>query len=122
MKFIVFLFNFSLLLIQLQLCFSFVKVSHPRLTSKETKFHLIPQRISDYFGSNSNLDRLKLVTTISIANILLTSSPVRADSIEDCNNRLANYGLPPIIFLPPGLTPIVQEYGLQQNYKGNELK
>lgn len=31
--------------------------------------------------------------------------------LEAANNKLANYGLPPILFVPPNFTPIVSEFG-----------
>eukprot|EP01036_Dinobryon_divergens_P031959 gene31959-41456_t len=39
------------------------------------------------------------------------ASPAMAESLEDVNTKLAGYGLPPILFTPPGFTNLVSEFG-----------
>ena len=60
---------------------------------------------------------LKIVTSLStsffITSILpgLKTKQVLAASVESCNIKLSDYGLPPIIFVPPNFAPLVSEYG-----------
>ena len=42
--------------------------------------------------------------------ILGFPKPSYAD-ISEANNKLSEYGLPPIVFVPPGFSPLVCEYG-----------
>lgn len=53
----------------------------------------------------------KLATSATVASLLIASDPVFADALKDSNAKLAGYGLPPIIFVPPGFSPVTSEYG-----------
>lgn len=44
------------------------------------------------------------------ASVLPTTLQV-ADSLTDANNKLSQYSLPPILFVPPGTSPLVSEIG-----------
>jgi len=37
--------------------------------------------------------------------------PAVADSLQEINERLTNYGFPPILFVPDGFKPLISEYG-----------
>ena len=37
--------------------------------------------------------------------------PASAAKLSACNEVLTGYGLPPILFVPPGFSPIVSEFG-----------
>jgi hypothetical protein len=45
------------------------------------------------------------------ASVLLPSQPAFAAKLSDCNEVLTRYGLPPILFVPPGFSPLVSEFG-----------
>ncbi len=45
-----------------------------------------------------------------LLNSLFTSA-ARADSREEANNKLTNYGFPPMLYIPNGFSPLVSEYG-----------
>ena len=47
---------------------------------------------------------------LSVATV---TAPAVADSIEEANTKLADYGLPPILFTPPGFTN--RTYPMQDN-------
>ena len=52
------------------------------------------------------------------AMVLGKADPANAiGGLTDANNKLANYGLPPIVFVPPGFRPLVSEYGRGNNEK-----
>ncbi len=40
-----------------------------------------------------------------------SASMLVAGRMEDVNDKLASYGLPPLLFVPPGFTPLVSEFG-----------
>ena len=42
---------------------------------------------------------------------LLRPAPAFAGRLENVNEKLTGYGLPPILFVPPGFMPLVSEYG-----------
>lgn len=46
---------------------------------------------------------LQTASVLSTSALILAGSPnsARAGSLEDANEKLSNYGLPPIIFVPP---------------------
>ena len=50
---------------------------------------------------------------VTIGGMLLTSTPDLsfADSVEAVNNKLSSYELPPILFVPPGFSPLASEFG-----------
>lgn len=45
------------------------------------------------------------------AMLLLQPRLALAGSLEDANVKLTSYGLPPLLFVPPGFQTIVSEYG-----------
>lgn len=55
----------------------------------------------------------KMVLSFAAFSAVLSQKPKNAlaGSLEDANNKLVNYGLPPILFVPPGFQPIVSEFG-----------
>jgi len=70
---------------------------------------------SSLSSSLSSLNRLFLTaaTTAAITTITTTTNanPAIAGALDDCNTRLSNFGLPPIVFVPPGFTPLVSVIG-----------
>jgi hypothetical protein len=68
---------------------------------------------SSYHRTKSFLAKTKTASIISLIGLLATDVlPVKAfGELEDANNKLTSYGLPPIIFLPPGFSPVVSEFG-----------
>eukprot|EP01038_Epipyxis_sp_PR26KG_P012635 gene12635-16942_t len=57
---------------------------------------------------------ISAISTTSLAAILFSlSNPKQAlaQSVEKANEKLADYGLPPFIFIPPGFNPLVSELG-----------
>lgn len=72
-----------------------------------------PVSISDSLMKRS-VQAMKVITslTASIVTInIINNKPVIAASVESCNTKLSGYGLPPIIFVPPGFSPLVSEFG-----------
>ena len=56
----------------------------------------------------------KLMSAAALAAATTTTvgvQPAYAARLDDVNTKLAGYGLPPILFVPPGFTPLVSEYG-----------
>lgn len=52
------------------------------------------------------------LTGALMAATLAKPNPAMAfGKLEDANNKLTTYGLPPIIFVPPGFSPLVSEFG-----------
>jgi len=71
---------------------------------------------SDHTSSRSLLNSMKvaavLVSTFGLTDIVIQPiQPVNAISIEAANEKLGEYSLPPMLFVPPGFQPIVSEYG-----------
>jgi hypothetical protein len=70
---------------------------------------------SSLSSSLSSLNRLFLTaaTTAAITTITTTTNanPAIAGALDDCNTKLSNFGLPPIVFVPPGFTPLVGVIG-----------
>ena len=48
---------------------------------------------------------------VLLGSSLLASKPAYAAKLSDCNKVLSEYGLPPILFVPPGFSPLISEYG-----------
>lgn len=46
-----------------------------------------------------------------LASAILMPKAAFATSLKMCNEKLASYGLPPILFVPPGFAPLVSEFG-----------
>ena len=69
---------------------------------------VVSSSLSSSFSSFNKI-MLTLATTTAINTIGAT--PAVAGVLEDCNTKLSNYGLPPIVFVPPGFTPLVAEIG-----------
>lgn len=59
-------------------------------------------------------DAKHMISAGTIVASLLTFKPSKAyafGSLEDANNKLNSYGLPPILFVPPNFLPLVSEFG-----------
>jgi hypothetical protein len=52
----------------------------------------------------------------------ILSSYRAAGTLEQANEKLASYGLPPILFVPPGFAPLVSEYGRGNNNEPMVIK
>ncbi|KAJ1438792.1 hypothetical protein B484DRAFT_444381 [Ochromonadaceae sp. CCMP2298] len=50
-----------------------------------------------------------------LASAVLPIQAANAVSIEQANNKLAGYDLPPILYMPKGFSPLVSEYGRGNN-------
>ena len=96
-------FNLSLLLSSCVLVSisSFQKCSKPRI--QMSLFNNLQNKL---------FNKKTLISTITAFSILTSSTPAFAfGALEDANNKLTSYGLPPILFVPPGFAPIVSEFG-----------
>jgi hypothetical protein len=72
-----------------------------------------PVSISDSLMKRS-VQAMKVITSLTaslVAINIINNKPVIAASVESCNTKLSGYGLPPIIFVPPGFSPLVSEFG-----------
>lgn len=58
-------------------------------------------------GAAKNL----LIGAGALALQLKPAFAVGSSGLEDANKKLSEYGLPPLLFVPPGFTPIVSEFG-----------
>lgn len=77
--------------------------------------NLIPQ--SPFSRRQSLLSPSKAFGLLSILTLFTSgSSPALAGQLEDANYKLTSYGLPPILFVPPGFSPLVSEFG-RGNFK-----
>lgn len=52
-----------------------------------------------------------MITTSAIALQSKPAIAVGSGGLADANQKLSEYGFPPMLFVPPGFTPIVSEYG-----------
>ena len=52
-----------------------------------------------------------LTGALMAASLVKPSPALAFGKLEDANTKLALYGLPPIIFVPPGFSPLVSEFG-----------
>lgn len=48
---------------------------------------------------------------VLLASTMLKPRAAFAAKLSECNEKLTGYGLPPILFVPPGFTPLVSEFG-----------
>lgn len=72
-----------------------------------------PVSISDSLMKRS-VQAMKVITSLTASLVtvnIINNKPVIAASVESCNTKLSGYGLPPIIFVPPGFSPLVSEFG-----------
>jgi len=72
-----------------------------------------PVSISDSLMKRS-VQAMKVITSLTASLVtvnFINNKPVLAASVESCNTKLSGYGLPPIIFVPPGFSPLVSEFG-----------
>lgn len=60
--------------------------------------------------------------TASSAALILTARPslAQAQSVEEVNKILSGYSLPPVLYVPPGFSPLVSEFGRGNIKKGLE--
>jgi hypothetical protein len=72
-----------------------------------------PQSTQQVLQNTINKHLKSAISILGTTALISSISPNNAfaDSLEDANNKLAGYGLPPILYLPPGLSPLVSEYG-----------
>ena len=67
--------------------------------------------------SNNSQRIAGLQTAFALTGALMSAAlfqptPAMAfGKLEEANNKLTTYGLPPIIFVPPGFSPLVSEFG-----------
>ena len=59
----------------------------------------------------ASLGRAVSYSVAMSAMLLLQPRTAHAGSLEDANTKLQGYGLPPLLFVPPGFQTIVSEYG-----------
>ena len=74
----------------------------PSLSRNQFKMSTDSNSVKSMF-SKSNI--MKSMSILSLVSSLTFSSPAFAlpGSLEDANNKLSSYNLPPILFVPPGL-------------------
>ena len=66
---------------------------------------------------NNNSGTTGLQTAFSLTGALMAAalfepkSAMAFGKLEDANTKLTTYNLPPIIFVPPGFSPLVSEFG-----------
>jgi len=67
------------------------------------------RNVNSIFKQSSRL----LITGFSVLslNLLAPTPSLALNSLESANNKLSSYGLPPLLFEPPGFSTIVSEYG-----------
>jgi hypothetical protein len=53
----------------------------------------------------------------SLLTVIGNAAPVLAGGLSEANEKLGMYGLPPIVFVPPGFNALVSEYGRGNNQK-----
>ena len=88
-------------------------------SSQLTKFSLQSSSSKLYNTNNNNkhsfdqhTSKVSKVIASALGLLLTVASPAYAfGELESANNKLSNYGLPPILFVPPNFTPIVSEFG-----------
>lgn len=53
------------------------------------------------------------ITVLSLSLIIATGVPTvaNAGALENVNSKLSDYGMPPVLYVPPGFTPLVSEFG-----------
>lgn len=61
-------------------------------------------------SAKSSILKSKTLALLSFGMLGIAQS-VLASSLEESNNKLSQYDLPPIIYVPPGFTTFVNEYG-----------
>lgn len=79
--------------------------------------NLVPEsstnRIHDDFLKVLQYSKLTFtsIAAISVVNTLSLKPALAITSLEAANNKLAGYGLPPILFVPEGFSTVVSEFG-----------
>ena len=64
--------------------------------------------------TSSILSLNKVILSLASSSLLLQTinvKPALAGILDDCNTKLNGYGLPPIVYVPSGFTPLVAEIG-----------
>jgi hypothetical protein len=61
---------------------------------------------------------MSILAGVAATSLTTGSAPALAfGALEEANNKLSSYGLPPIVFVPPGYQALVSEYGRGSNQK-----
>jgi len=81
-----------------------------KLRMHETNGEPISERTAAFQSASKNSKSLS-VLAISLLSFLKAEPAFAFGALENANQKLSTYGLPPIIFIPNGLSPIVSEYG-----------
>jgi len=64
--------------------------------------------------TSSILSLNKVILSLASSSLLLQTinvKPALAGILDECNTKLNGYGLPPIVYVPSGFTPLVAEIG-----------
>ena len=67
--------------------------------------------VQSVLGLSSALFASTLLAPSRASAAMNSASMFMAGRLEDVNDKLASYGLPPLLFVPPGFTPLVSEFG-----------
>lgn len=93
---IIFICNISLIV-------SFRIKNQIRMTSNSDNSFLFSK-----FNIMKSISVLSLASTLSLSPLPVFALP---GSLEDANTKLSSYNLPPVLFVPPGFSTVVSEYG-----------
>lgn len=107
------------LLLQLVLVYSFLKDNVVKVSYKGiSKISLYNWKNELEPTSMSQVQKLQVQKGInrfggmaSLAIALGFAGNANADSLSEANTKLAEYGFPPILFVPSGFSPVVSEFG-----------
>lgn len=107
------------LLLQLVLVYSFlknnvVKVAYKGISKSSLnnwKNDLEPTSMSQLQKSQVQRGINRFGGMASLAIALGFAGNTKADSLSEANTKLAEYGFPPILFVPSGFSPVVSEFG-----------
>jgi hypothetical protein len=85
-------------------------------STRSSRLFSSPKNSRDQFVgplSRNTQSAISICSAMLAATAALTAKPLPAlaGRLEDANEKLSSYGLPPIIFVPPGFTPLVSEFG-----------
>ena len=72
-----------------------------------------PKSLKDY-NVNKIYNGMKSLLAIASVATVISQKPANAiggGNLEEVNVKLADYGLPPMLFVPPGFAPVVSEFG-----------
>jgi len=57
------------------------------------------------------LQSVLALSSAALASATLRPAPAFAGRLESANEKLTGYGLPPLLFVPPGFVPLISEFG-----------